>query len=419
MSFIWKALEQHLFDSARSVLQDLLDQEQAPLYAAAFHASYREQEQMLSLPSLAANSQQALDDNYPDEQDQSFSSVKWNPADWRWDWHVDDYASAELLALDEPLQAFANRGRPRQWRSAERRFLVSIVRAARSLGEHFRGHPGVSADFVVIFHDFAGDVGLVKRSISPRQFDLLFPVERQIEATLRQVASLPEAEQATFYLSRLAHVDGVSCEVAETWLIAHGNTAQAGLIEQLQHYENATSAARILGLTGHAAPAVIDALRQHALTTRQSALRNWCAAALGHLHDHVWLIEQTSEIAVHGCCASFSSFRWRSARRPVLDYRVLEQLLEQRPDLHSEVQQCMDEQYGDMDHTTADVSEAIRGLGLTQVVIRRHAAQALNNRELDAAETRRAIQALQQALTDEDEQVRDLAQRALQALNAN
>lgn len=38
----WKTLEQALFDAARDTLQTLLDEGVSPLYAAAFHASYRE-----------------------------------------------------------------------------------------------------------------------------------------------------------------------------------------------------------------------------------------------------------------------------------------------------------------------------------------------------------------------------------------
>lgn len=75
MSFNCKALAQHLFDSARTLLQELQVQAQAPLYAAAFHASYRKEDEVLSLPSLAANSQQTLDEDFPDEENQSFSSL--------------------------------------------------------------------------------------------------------------------------------------------------------------------------------------------------------------------------------------------------------------------------------------------------------------------------------------------------------
>ncbi|UZJ58325.1 hypothetical protein OKW98_17160 [Pseudomonas sp. KU26590] len=45
----WKALEQALFDAARRTLQILLDEGVSPLYAAVFHANYREEEAVLSV----------------------------------------------------------------------------------------------------------------------------------------------------------------------------------------------------------------------------------------------------------------------------------------------------------------------------------------------------------------------------------
>ncbi|KQQ67954.1 hypothetical protein ASF84_02115 [Pseudomonas sp. Leaf127] len=411
----WQAFEQHMFDSARQALHAHLDQAGAPLYAAAFHGSYREEEAVLSLPSLAFNSLQALDEDFADETDQSFSSVKWNPADWRHDLDI-EYATPALLALDETLQAFANRAGPRQWRHAERRFMVSVARAARALGAHFAGHPGVTADFVVIFHDFDGDIGLARRSISRQQFESLFPVELAIETTLKAVATQSEAEQAAFYLGRLHRVDGVSGEVAEPWLIAHGAAAQQGLIEQLMSKKDATPAARILGLAGRADPVVIDALRQQALRTRQAPLRNWCASALGYLGDFDWLIEQAQEVAVSGFCAPFDSFRRKGARRPVLDYAPLQRLLEQRPEWTAMIEDTLGEQNGGMDGTPADVSEALRGLGVSQVAIRRHAVEVLNHRDLEEADWQRAVQGLRAAQADEDERVRERAHSGLAAM---
>lgn len=51
----WKALEKALFDAAIPTSQTLLDEADSPLYAAAVHASYQEEEAVLSVPGLAAN----------------------------------------------------------------------------------------------------------------------------------------------------------------------------------------------------------------------------------------------------------------------------------------------------------------------------------------------------------------------------
>lgn len=345
----WKALEQALFDAARQTLQTLLDEGGSHVYAAAFHASYREEEGVLSLPSFAANSLQALSEDFPDDDDESFSSVKWNPADWRWDWEI--CATEPFTALDDELQAYANRLGPREWQAAERRFLVTVSRAARALGRHFSGHPGVTPGFVVIFHDFDGYIALAKRSMTRQQFEDNFPVELAIENTLREVAALPLAEQAAFYVSRLHRFDGISGEDAERWLIANGRPAQAALIEQVNGHKKPTPAARILGLAGIADEPVIQALRRQAIEAPEQPTRNWCAKALGYLEDFDWLMQQAPDVAVAGICANFDGFRWRSVQPPVLNYRPVERLLDQRPEVRAAVEEDLGELYGQIDTT--------------------------------------------------------------------
>lgn len=410
----WKALEQALFDAARQTLQTLLDEGGSPLYAAAFHASYREEEAVLSLPSFAANSLQALSEDYPDEEDESFSSVKWNPADWRWDWEICD--GEPFTRLDDELQAHANRLGPRQWQAAEQRFLVTVSRAATALGRHFSQHPGVTPGFVVIFHDFAGDMPLAKRSMTRQQFEDNFPVELAIENTLRDVATLPLAEQVEFYVSHLHCSDGITGEDAERWLIANARPAQAALIEQLYGHQAPTAAARILGLAGIADQPVIEALRQQAIEAREQPARNWCAKALGYLEDFDWLMQQSPDVAVAGICANFDGFRWRGEQAPVLNYTAVERLLDQRPELRAAVEETLEEVYGQIDTTTADVSEALRGLVSPHVAIRRHAASGLNNRGLLLDDALRAIEALRLATQDTDEQVRHVAGLGLEAM---
>ena len=63
-----------------------------------------------------------------------------------------------------------------------------------------------------------------------------------------------------------------------------------------------------------------------------------------------------------------------------------------------------------------DLPQALAGLASPYRVIRRHAACVLNNRWLGAAAQARAIQGLLQALQDEDEKVRYLAQLGLEGL---
>ncbi|UFH51282.1 DUF4303 domain-containing protein [Pseudomonas sp. KNUC1026] len=410
----WKALERALFDAARHSLQTLLDEGCSPLYAAAFHASYREEEAVLSLPSFAANSLQALSQSCPDEQDQSFGSVKWNPADWQWDWEI--CAAEPFTPLDDELQAHANRLGARQWQAAERRFLVTVSRAARALGRHFCQHPNVAPGFVVFFHDFAGDIALARRSLTRQQFEDNFPVEWGIENTLRNVSALPYAEQAAFYVGRLHHHDGVSAEYAERWLIANSRPAQAALIEQVNGHTEPTPAARILGLAGIADQPVVQALRRQAVEGAERPTRHWCATALGYLGDVDWLVQQSPELAVAGICADFGGFRWRGVRPLVLSYRPLERLLDQRPELGPAVEEALEAACGRIDTTAADVSEALRGLSSPHVAIRRHAVSGLNNSGMQPCDVLRAIEGLCRVTQDSDEQVRYLAGVGLNAM---
>lgn len=410
----WKALEQALFDAASQALQTLLDEGGSPVYAAAFHASYREEEAHLSLPSFAANSLEALSEDSPDPTDESFDSVKWNPADWRWDWEI--CAQAPFLRLEDELQAHANRLGPRQWRAAERRLLVTVSRAARTLGRHFAGHPGVTPGFVVFFHDFAGAIALAKRSMTRRQFEDNFPVERAIENTVREIARLPLAEQVAYYVGRLSCFDGITGEEAERWLIANGLAAQEVLLERLEDSGNPATIARILGLAGLTDVRVIQALRRQAIEAREQSTRRWCSSALGYLGDHDWLGQQAPAVAVKGTCANFDGFRWRGKQPPMLDYRPVERLLERRPQLQAATEEVLGSVYSQIDTTQADVTEALRGLASTHVIIRRHAAAGLNNRGLLPDDAQRAIEALRLASQDADEQVRLAADLGLKAL---
>ncbi|PVZ12629.1 DUF4303 domain-containing protein [Pseudomonas sp. URIL14HWK12:I12] len=408
----WRALEQALFDAARQALQTLLDEGGSPLYAAAFHASYREEEAVLSLPSLAANSLQALAEAAPDGGEESFSSVKWNPVDWHWDWEICE--GEPFTRLDEQLQTYANRLGPRQWHAAERRFLVTVSRAARALGRHFSQHPGVAPGFVVFFHDFDGDIALAKRSMTRQQFEVNFPVELAIENTLRDVAALPVEEQVAFYVSRLGSWDGICGEDAERWLVAHGRPAQAALIEQLNTQEAPSTAARILGLAGIADAPVIQALRRQAIEANDPPTRDWSATALGYLEDFDWLMQQAPDMAVAGVCANFGSFRWQGVQPPVLNYAPVERLLDQRPELQTAVEESLGQAYGQIEPTAANVSEALRGLASPHVAIRRHAVKGLSNRSLEGDEAHRAVEGLGVAMGDVDEQVREEAGRGLE-----
>lgn len=258
----WKQLETCLFESARAVLEDVLAKGDSPLYTAAFYGSYREDMRVISLPFVGANSLGSLEEEDPEGTEAGFAGTKWNPVEWEWGWSPNEYGNAVMSALEEDLQAYANRGGPVEWEKAESRFIKTVVSAAKALGKYFATDPRVCKDFVVFFHD--SDIDLVRSCISTRLFRKHFPEEVSDEKTRRHVAELPLTEQAAFYMGRLRKFEGgISHTEAETWLISHGEVAFPLLIEGLGSQDIACSCVMILGWAGVADIAVIEALRHH------------------------------------------------------------------------------------------------------------------------------------------------------------
>ncbi|WP_168189681.1 DUF4303 domain-containing protein [Limnobaculum zhutongyuii] len=139
----WKAFKSSLFESAKVKIEALLSEGVAPLYAAAFFASYREQEGIISLPSLAANNLAMLNEEYPNrkQKDEGFYSIKWNPADWHWNWEPEDYGEGRLTNYETQLETYSNRGSVAMWNKAEERFVTTVVQVAVALNKHFAKDP--------------------------------------------------------------------------------------------------------------------------------------------------------------------------------------------------------------------------------------------------------------------------------------
>ncbi|MDD1017178.1 DUF4303 domain-containing protein [Pseudomonas rubra] len=417
----WKALENSLIDSARATLEALLAEGVAPLYAAAFHASYREEERVIDLPSFAANSLVALDEDHPRRKQEGFWGVRWNPADWRWDWQLDDYANAALSALDEPLQTYANRAGPDAWQAAEQRFLRTVARAAKALNRIYAKDPRVAKDFIVFFHDEYGGPELAAKSLSPRQFLQHFPEQDFTEQERRRVAALAEDQQVSYYLSCLSRPQPIDAEEASRWLIARGASATAALLHRLQKGPDRWRAAMILGLAGVADTAAIVALRGQVVDGKEPSTRNWSASALGYLGDVDWLLAQAADpqlatFAVAGCCANLRAFRDQGAQGLVVDYRPLETLLQRHPQCAGDVEQTIKPGSSYCTISNDDIEEVVRGLASEHVAIRRHAACVLDNRRLGKRKLAPALIALRACLNDPDPKVVYLAGLTLDSL---
>lgn len=411
----WKKLESHLTATACATLEKLLANEPGTLYGAVFFGSYREAEAAIDLPSLAANTMAALDEDHPDRDEDGFWGVKWSPVDWRWNWEPSEYGDEVLDELDTALQAYATRGTPAQWDAAEKRFVATVARAAVAVRKHFAKHPKVDKHFVVFFHDEDGGAELARTSMSASLFLHHFPEQDETEQTRRRLATLPDPEQAAYYVTRLGEYEGINTEEAEAWLVKHGDSALPHLIARLTEGENAWQVAMILGLAGIPDPAAIAALRQ-AAGSEDPSTWGWAARALGYLGDIDWLLTQSPAIAVAGCCASLSGFRDRGAQPAVLDYTPVERLLAGLPACAPQVEEALEPGSSFCAIRGSDVPEAVRGLQSSHVAIRRHAACVLNERRLGKRGVADAIAALRARTDDPDEKVRYLVDLALKNL---
>jgi len=411
----WKKLEAHLTARACATLETLLASEPGTLYGAVFFGSYREAEAAIDLPSLAANTMAALDEDHPHRDEDGFWGVKWSPVDWRWTWEPDEYGDETLAVLGTALQDYANRGTPAQWDAAEKRFVATVARAAQAVRKHFAKHPRVDKHFVVFFHDEDGGAELARTCMSTSLFLHHFPEQDEDEQTRRRLATLPESEQAAYYVTRLGKYEGIDTEEAEAWLVKHGHSALPHLIARLTEGRNAWQVAMILGLAGIPDPAAITALRQTAQSDDPSTW-GWAARALGYLGDIDWLLTQSPAIAVAGCCASLSGFRDRGAQPAVLDYTPVERLLARLPACAPQAEEALEPGSSFCAIRGSDVPEAVRGLQSPHVAIRRHAGCVLNERRLGKRGVADAVAALRARMDDPDEKVRYLVDLALENL---
>ncbi|WP_185955877.1 DUF4303 domain-containing protein [Limnobaculum zhutongyuii] len=424
----WKAFKSSLFESAKVKIEALLSEGVAPLYAAAFFASYREQEGIISLPSLAANNLAMLNEEYPNrkQKDEGFYSIKWNPADWHWNWEPEDYGEGRLTNYETQLETYSNRGSVAMWNKAEERFVTTVVQVAVALNKHFAKDPRVLKDFVVFFYDEEGGAELARKCMSARQFLHHFPEQDATEKERRRVATLPLAEQTTYYVGRLGYYEDINCEEAEQWLIACGAPAIPALLELFADDDRAWKIAMILGLIGEPNVETIAKLRELLLLTRNKSTANWCASALGYLGDFDWLLAQSEmskalEFIVVGCCANFRAFRDRGAKSLHLDYSPLEKLFQLHPESITLAEDVLKPGSSYCEIVAAEIPEALRGLLSPHPVIRRHAVSVLDNRMLGESLGIDVIKPIQVEVTilaknDKDETVRYLAELTLKSM---
>lgn len=366
--FGWRAFEDALYDTLRGAIVTLARAHpDARWYAVVLHSVYRELDGPLSLPALAA----AHEEGSPPADDSGFWGLRFSPADF-------PFPELELEleranALERALTDEANRDSQEHWYATESKYFEVLEAVTMRLRDDVPRVLDVTDDFVCFWHDEEGGPDRAAQSIPSILFERLFPNEAR-------AVRVPAA----------ATLDEPSAGHVTRW------------IAELDAPEKRWTAARALGQSGVASPAVIDSLRRHSGEL-------WCAKALGLLGDFDWLATQAADTAALGFAARFLDVA-TGGTPPPLDYRRLERYLDRASQgARAAVETQLEPGRSYIEILPEDVDEALRGLVSPHAVVRWHAAAVLDDRGLGAAIGKKVLPALAERLADPHPIVRRLA----------
>jgi hypothetical protein len=427
----WTHFENSLHDAAFAALASILTEHlEHRFYGFSLQGSYREEDGVMSLPLLSANSNEAFALDHP-QGSHDWMGERWNPGDWRWS-EVSAFRTPEIIELESQLEAYACSGSVAHWRRTEKRFLTALVSVCRRLRRSLLDDPAISdrlTDDFVVFPVEEGPLGesLLRRCVTPTQFRRLFPALVKDEDSRAKLSSRTLDGQISYHVDALISPRGeVLAEQPDEALRRIGPPAIPALLPLLPHPHIGWNVAVLLGEIGEATPEILEALRDQlrrpARKGKASAAdqthRNCVARALGLLGDASWLVQQltsgtwgaqSDDLLITGLCHPLRSFRDRALRAPAIDYGPLEAVLKARPELLEQVEEALKPGNGFCTLRPAEVDEAIRGLTLELTVLRAHAACVLGDRALGRAAASRILPALAKALDDREERVRYLA----------
>lgn len=439
----WQAFEQTLLDDALALVLPALQAHtlRGDVYAVALAGMYRELDGPIYLPTVSMGSEAALAEAEPEDEGGTLHCLRWNPADWNWPEMSSD--SAAMASAQAALAAEAQGGDVAQWEATDRRCVDALVKVCHRLRAALQASTvadRLTPGFAVLLHEDSDEgIAIAQRCLGDEAFVRLLPGHAADLAEAARVAALPEAARLRYHLACLAHQPAPELgltraqaqrhgEAAQVALRAFGPAAIPALLSLLEHTSTQCEAARLLGEIGAATPEVVAALRAQALkpVPRSSnrhlaqAGRNWCASALAHLGDSVWLLQQAQagtlgdECVAQGLSSPYGAFRNHALAPLPLDYRLIESLPAVRPALLPLVEKWLRPGKGTCTLRLHEVDEALRGLQSPLTVVRQHAAMLLGERALGAQAGARIVPALAHAVAhDSDETVRYLAVLAL------
>ncbi|MFB6718639.1 DUF4303 domain-containing protein [Kribbella sp. NPDC056345] len=368
-SLDWATFEHTLSDALEAAIGSVvLARRDSEFYAAALGGIYREQDGVITRPSLGVNSVEELKQHPLEDQ----PDLRWSLFDWE---HLDDDWLPEAQQWEQALTAEACRD---NWESTFQGYLMMLVRVCREVRTCLRTSGVVGPDFLVLVIDDEHHELLVRNILTPSEVGRHFPELDVRAAEVARVAALPESERAAYYLSRLGSFSGpIGSEAAEEALRRLGRAAVPGLVARLGVEDQAWQAAKLLGEIGLADDSVTQAL-DTALTRLGGADQAWIARALAFLGRLDLVVEKIGrlpdDVIVTAICAPYTSFRDRAIAPLPLDYGPLEESVERWPEAIAEE---LKPGRGYCEISADEVVEATRGLSSPYDVVRQHAALCL------------------------------------------
>lgn len=400
--FNWKTYEFELSSCLQKAVCGVMEEyPDERFYAAALHHFYRESGDLISMPCLAVNTEEEVDEDN-----------LWSSPDWYWEQLP--FTSRKLGQLHKRLNNEANSIGIDHWNIVHQDWMACLIRAAKHLTAKLKKRKQATKDFgFYLFDEESPDeVDTLRKCMTPAKFKRLFPRLHAIAEEKKADAKRPQKQKLAKYADDLwTHRDE---------LVRQGENAIPILIGALDS-KDGWLAASLLSKIGVASDKVITALRRQACAVETSWQRSHETGALALLGDVDFLLElakntKTRKIAIEGIKTLYAG---TSGEDNVyvcdpLDYRPLERLIE-IDSCRREVQKApsRDAPFSYAMHhgwiRRGDVDEAIRGTESKYKMIREHAVCALGNRDLGKANSEKATQAIVNCFHDRAFTVRYLA----------
>ncbi|WP_440465749.1 DUF4303 domain-containing protein [Pseudomonas sp. YH-1] len=388
--FDWKALEDvavgQVVNAVRNIRQTCPDE---TVYGAMFHEFYGDGS-VLYWPMVTVGTEEVLARVATDYGDES-EDLRWSGPDLGQ--YADDHGFEPGDEQDqwatqcaEFAQATA-KGSFSAWEAVYERFLHCFPRAAKRARAQLLKEGLVDKHFIVVATDEAGE--LVPLSLTRAQLLRHFPMYDEAERERARIAALPLTERIAEVVSQAVRAAPPGPLLGEYDALARvlGEAAVPALLDVVagRSAGEAWQASMLLAEINHSSPDVISTLEATLCNAAASeSERAWAASALARLERMdliaAHLSELPSEVAARGLSAPYRSFRDRGKHRP-LDYRPLEAVLAQYPDMAPAVAEALAPGCGFCTLEADEVKAAQQGLTSKWAFIREHARDVLEEFE--------------------------------------